>query len=191
NKILMPAVDFDSTDPGSYKSRANQVYSTGQFAQLLKDSPTTTLNGITYVTGNAHIKKGQALIINGVLVSDGTITIGNGFSSESTPATLDVNHVAGQPSGVLAKNNITVGGFSSNMTVDGLVYSGGSFTLMGGNWSEGVSLIINGGIISQNIDLFSMWLPVNITLNQPYINETLGSPIFSQVLSINHWEEEY
>jgi len=190
NEILMPEIDFDSIDQTSYKSRADRIYSSGEFAQLLNDSPVLTLDGITYVTGNINIKKGQTLIINGTLVSDGTITVGNGFSSGGTPATLDINHVSGEPSGLLAKNNISIGSFTADVTIDGLMYSGGTFKLQDG-MLQAVNLTINGGIIAQNVDLFSLWHPLNINLNQVYINDSLGEPLFSQVLLINHWEEEY
>ena len=190
NEILMPEIDFDSASETSYKSRADQIYSSGQFSQLLNDSPVATLDGITYVTGNVNIKKGQTLIINGTLAADGTITVGNGFSPGSTPATLDINHAVGEPSGLLAKGNISIGSFASNVTIDGLMYSGATFRLQDGAL-QNVNFNINGGIIARNVDLYSLWHPLNINLNQVYINESLGEPLFSQVLLINHWEEEY
>ena len=186
----MPEIDFDSASETSYKSRADQIYSSGQFSQLLNDSPVATLDGITYVTGNVNIKKGQTLIINGTLAADGTITVGNGFSPGSTPATLDINHAVGEPSGLLAKGNISIGSFASNVTIDGLMYSGATFRLQDGAL-QNVNFNINGGIIARNVDLYSLWHPLNINLNQVYINESLGEPLFSQVLLINHWEEEY
>ena len=44
--ILIPAIDFDSTATSSYKSLADQVYTSQEFRTLLKDFPVTTLNGI-------------------------------------------------------------------------------------------------------------------------------------------------
>lgn len=188
--ILMPVIDFDSADPTSYKSRANQTYTSGQFAQLLTNTPTLTLNGITYVTGNVHIKKGHDLTVNGVLVSDGTITVGNGYSAAPTAARLDINHSGVAPSGLIAKGNITFGGFSSTITIDGLVYAGTRFRLQDGVL-QNVNVTITGGIIAQKIEIYSVWTTPIITLNQDYIIQALGTPLFSQVFLINHWEEEY
>lgn len=189
--ISMPAIDFDSTDKNSYKSRANQIYSSSEFDQLLNDSPIVTLDGITYVTGGVFIKKGQKLILNGILVADGSITVGNLFNSGITPATLIVNHINDQPSGLLSKSNINFGSYNSEAIINGLIYSGGTLTFSGGSLAEGVSIKINGAIISQNINFFNMWLPLTVTLNQDYVDEVIDLPVFSQILSINHWEEKY
>ena len=190
NEILMPAIDFDSADTGSYKSRAAQIYTAGDFGQLLNNTPNLVLNGITYVTGNINIKKGHNVTINGALVADGSVTVGNGYSSAAAAATLDINHVANQPSGLLAKGNISLGSFNSSVTIDGLIYSGASFKIQDGIL-QNVNFAVNGGIVAQNIDFIGLWHPLNINLNQVNINEALGTPLISQVLLINHWEEEY
>ena len=190
SEIQMPAIDFDSTDPNSYKSRASQIYTSGDFAQLLNDTPNLVLNGITYVTGNINIKKGHNVTINGALVADGSVTVGNGYSSSPTAATLDVNHVANEPSGLIVKGNISFGSGNSNITIDGLIYSGSSFKIQDG-LLQNVNFEVNGGIVAQNVDFIGIWHPLNINLSQVNVNEALGSPLFSQVLLINHWEEEY
>lgn len=190
NEIQMPAIDFDSADPDSYKSRAAQIYTSGDFAQLLNDTPLLVLDGITYVTGNINIKKGHNITINGALLADGSVTVGNGYSSSPTAATLDINHVANEPSGLIVKGNISFGSGNSNIAIDGLIYSGSSFKIQDG-LLQNVNFEVNGGIVAQNVDFIGIWHPLNINLNQVNVNDALGSPLFSQVLLINHWEEEY
>ncbi len=188
--ILMPEVDFDSNATSSYKSLADQIYTGGQFKQLLKDFPVTTLNGITYVTGSVFIKKGNALTINGALVSDGSISIGSGYSSSELPATLTVVKVGTEPSGLLSKKNVSIGGFSSDVDIDGLVYAGSNFVVTDGIW-QNVDADIEGAIIAQNIYILMSWDSTSMLLNEDYLVETLGEPLFTQILFINHWEEEY
>lgn len=188
--IAMPQIDFDSEDPASYKSRADQIYTTGEFRQLLHDFPVTTLNGITYVTGNVQMHKGTTLTINGALVADGSVKIGNGYSSEQNPARLIVNKVGSEPSGILAKGSITIGGFNSDVDIAGLVYSGAELRVQD-SIVQNVTLDVVGGIIVQNLNILVAWQPITIAANQTYIDEALGAPVFSQVLIIDHWEEEY
>ncbi|MBI1961614.1 MAG: hypothetical protein HYS45_02840 [Parcubacteria group bacterium] len=188
--IEMPQVDFDSADPLSFKSRADQTYTANEFKTLLKDFPVTTLSGITYVTGNADIKKGTTLTVNGALVSDGSINIGNGFAASGNPATVLVNKTQLFPSGLIAKNDVTIGGFSADVDVAGLIYAGGELRIQDGIF-QNVTLDVVGGIIAQDIDVLVAWQPITITHNQTNINEALGEPVFSQVLLTSHWEEQY
>ena len=113
--ILMPQIDFDSVATSSYKSLADQTYTTGQFKSLLSDYPITTLDGITYVTGAVFIKKGHALTINGALVADGSISIGSGYSSSQSAATLTVVKIGDEPSGLLSKKNVSSTHFLENI----------------------------------------------------------------------------
>ncbi|OJI06623.1 hypothetical protein BK004_02660 [bacterium CG10_46_32] len=186
----MPQIDFDSSDQNSFKSRADQIYTTGQFNQLLNDYPILTLNGITYVTGNAFIKKGDNLTINGTLVADGSITIGNGYSSSSNPATLTINKVPGEPSGLISKKNITIGGYSVTLSLEGLIYAAGELRIQDG-FLQNLNLDVIGGIIAQNIQLLVSWTPFTVTYDEANINDALGTPVTSQPLIINHWEEQY
>ncbi len=189
--FLMPVIDFDSADPGSYKSRADQIYTSNEFDKLLKDYPVTTLNGITYVTGNVFIKKGHTLTINGALVTDGSIGIGNGFSFESAPAVLTVNNLGTTtPSGLISKKNISIGGWNSEITVNGLTYAGGTFDIKDGI-TQNVHTSFTGAVVAEDVSIVISWQPTVIQLNQAYVNAALGSPIFSQILFINHWEEAY
>ncbi len=188
--IDMPQIDFDSSDPSSYKSRADLVYSTGEWNQLLNDYPVTTLNGITYVTGNAEIKKGTTLTVNGALVADGSIKIGNGYSSNQNPARVIVNKTPGQPSGLIAKNDIDIGGYNSDIDVAGLVYAGSKLRVLDG-MSQNVTMDVAGGIVAQDVEVLVAWQPLTVTYNQVNISDALGVPLFSQVIITDHWEEEY
>lgn len=185
-----PQIDFDSDDPSSFKSRADEIYTKQEFRDMLKDFPVLALNGIIYVTGDVHIKKGHTLTINGALVSDGSISVANGFSSEESSANLYVNKVGNDASGILSKKNITFGGFNANIDIQGLVYAGGNFRIQDGIF-QNVSVEITGGLIAQEMDVLVSWNPIQITYNNAHINEAIGAPLFSQVLFINHWEEEY
>lgn len=186
--IDMITIDFSSGENTSYLARANQIYTAGQFAQLLTDNPALTLAGITYVTGNAHIKAGQTLTINGALVADGTITVG--AASGPGTAVLDVNKVGTDPSGLLSRKNITLGGYAANITVDGLIYAGGEFRVEDGT-NQDVDLTVTGGIFAQSVKLYNLWDPVTITHNQSYINEARPVSAHSQTVVVNHWEETY
>lgn len=189
NEILMPEIDFDSADEGSLKSQANQVYSESEFAKLLQDSPTLTLDGITYITGNAGIKADEQVTVNGALAADGSFSIGSGFSKKTGPAVLTINHTIAQ-SGLFAKKNIMFGSGGAQITIAGLVYAGSNFRLQDG-LKKDVTVNITGGIVAKGFDLFIAWNPIIINFNQEYIEDGLGAPLSSPVLLINHWEEEY
>ena len=188
--IDMPQIDFDSDDPASFKSRADQVYNTGEWNQLLHDFPILTLEGITYVTGNAEIKKGSALTINGALVADGAIKIGNGYSSQQEPARVLVNKIPGEPSGLIAKNDIDIGGYNSDVDITGLIYAGSQLRVLDGI-AQNVTIDVMGGIVAQDVEVLVAWQPLTVTYDQAAISDALGEPLFSQVIIINHWEEEY
>ena len=190
SEIQTPQIDFDSDDMTSLKSRADSIYTKQEFMNLLEDFPVIELDGIIYVTGDVSIKKGHSLTVNGTLVADGSISVANGFSNEESPANLYVYKQEGIASGVISKKNITFGGFNANIYIEGLVYSGGSLRIQDGIF-QNVSVAIEGGLIAQDINALVSWNPITITLNQANINEALGTALFSQVLFINHWEEEY
>ena len=107
DSIVLPLVDFDSSSPYSFKTRAQAdqdnlqcqvlcnaspctsqpnkcIYSASEFEDLLwevEQGGTLTLNNeITYVTGDVKLKGGRHLVINGVLVADDNIYIGKSYS---------------------------------------------------------------------------------------------------------------
>lgn len=192
--IVMPMIDFDSSAANSYKYKAQnnynppQVYTQQQFADLLKDTPDLTINGITYVTGQVKIKRGQHLTVNGVLVADGSITVGIGWQNPSGTANLTVNNTTGQPSGALTKASFKTGIFGGNINVAGLIYASDSVEL---DTLLPSALNITGGIIARRIATSSLWNHLNINYDSEIIMTALGVPQYSQVVTVEHWEEQY
>ena len=81
----MPAIDFNSSDSGSYKNQATIIYSESDFDDLMDTNQVLTLTDpITYVTGNVELKGDQTLIIDeALLIVERDFTIGfkkNGHS---------------------------------------------------------------------------------------------------------------
>lgn len=196
--ISMPMIDFDSSDPDSYKSRAaaaGTLYTAQQFEDLLWKNPNLTLNNpVTYVTGSITLKGNQRLTVNGVLVADGTISIGEElcwfkslFQSRCGNSRITVNHPEGIASGLLTKSKIEVGLYADRIDVNGLLYAGDEFSLV----SLPDSFNIVGGLIARKMTLVSIWQALNITLNDERIREAIGYPKYSPVIKIEHWEELY
>lgn len=196
--VSMPMIDFDSSDPNSYKSRAEalgSVYTAQEFENLLWDNPTYTLNSpVTYVTGPIELKGNQRLIVNGVLVADGSISVGEElcwykslFQWRCGNSRITVNHSEGNPSGILTKRNVEVGLFADQIDINGLLYAGDEFSLVS------VPSVFNivGGMVARDLNFVSIWQGLNITLNDDFIRETIGTPLYSPVIQIEHWEESY
>ena len=102
--VSLPNIDFDSSDPNSWKNRADYVYSYQEFRDMLRDNNPLEVNGVIYVTGKVFVKKGQSLIVNGVLVADDNIDVGNDYQSSPTSAKIIVNHTTEEPSGLFSKS---------------------------------------------------------------------------------------
>lgn len=191
--IGMPMIDFDSSATNSYKYKAQynynppQVYTQQEFTDLLKNNPNLTINGITYVTGQVKIKRGQHLTVNGVLVADGSVTVGIGWQDPFGTADLFVNNTQGQPSGVLTKGSFKNSQFGGKIDIDGLIYASDQVDIS----SLPQVFTVNGGIITRQVKLTSIWQVLNITYNNDIIMNALAQPIYSPVVSVEHWEEEY
>ncbi|OGY44678.1 MAG: hypothetical protein A3B89_04315 [Candidatus Buchananbacteria bacterium RIFCSPHIGHO2_02_FULL_40_13] len=175
-------IDFNSSDPNSWKNRATAlgtVYTKTQFENLPDG---TILNGIIYVTGDAEIID-KNMTINGVLVAEEEIKITN------SGQTLTVNADPIYGGGLLAKEDIDFITSGGNITVNGLIYAGDDLKII----SSGTNFLINGGMTG-----FDAEVTTNggaITLNyvpdnfQPVI-DPLHNPV-SPVIQIDHWEEQY
>ena len=212
----VPLVDFDfdypeCTSPNSFKCRAqalSSVYSASDFEDLLwnaEDGTLTLNNEITYVTGNINLKGGRNLIVNGILVADGNIYIGeekkwirDGQTDEGF-SQLKINQPSGlsPPSGLLAQGKISFGSyvvFPQDPDIEGVIYACNWITI------ESVTDVfdIKGGIITRKLDL-NYLEQLNITLNNDIIRYGLGyeingaliNPTFSPTINIDHWEESY
>ena len=187
-RFEMPQIDFDSGDPNSFLSRADNVYTNSQFNALIRDDPDLVLNGITYVTGNVIVPRGADLTVNGTLVADGNINVGTDFWPiwKSNP-TLTVNDPGSGPVGVLTKQKINLGAYTGMIDVTGLFYATDEFKLD----AFGSTFLLTGGIVARKMVFNSLWQNLEIYGNDLLISRTLGSPLTAPIINIEHWEEEY
>lgn len=190
--ITMPAVDFDSADTNSFLNRADVVYSESDFEDLMWNNQNLTLNDpITYVTGDVELKGAQNLTINGLLVIDRDLIVGQKFfwGVRAGYNSITINHTPGQPAGILTKRKIYFKTFTGNINAHGVIYANDQLTVA--SFPLGYSFNAEGGLISRKLSLTSVWQAINITRNDDILNETLGSTVFSPVITVEHWEEEY
>lgn len=177
--IDMLQIDFNSSDPNSWKNRATVTYTENQFKNLPND---TTLNGIIYVTGEAEII-GKNMTINGVLVAEDDIEI------TLAGKTLTVNANPTYGGGLLAKEDVDITTSGGTVTINGLIYaaadleitsSGTNFTINGSLTGFDATVTASGGSIILN------YTPLNF---QPVVDPE-HNPV-SPVIQIDHWEEQY
>jgi len=195
--IPMPAISFDNaSDPLSYKSRANQIYTANQFSDLLysKRGQTLTLDGITYVTGAVDIYGSNDLIINGTLVADGNIIVGKntlfccwGSNCFNRSSVTINNPGGGSPSGLLSKGRIDFELCMDSFNSTGLIYANDKINIL----SLPNSINVIGALVARKLTLTSLWQGVIITYDNAIVNAGLGSATFSPVVTVDHWEEEY
>jgi len=173
--------------------------------QVGPDGTLTLNNEITYVTGGIELKGGRRLQINGTLVADSTIDIGekqcwtnNGQKDCGYDQITVSDPGEGKPSGILTKGKINFGLYSSyqNFEIVGLVYANDEISLV----SMPSAFTIRGGILGRKISVTSAWHNLNIYLDNTIITEGIwgGSkppegtaPPYSPVVTVEHWEESY
>lgn len=219
-QISMPPIDLDSDHPNSYLSQAkssdcssvradgktNCLFSSEEFEKLMwQNYPELSLpiGTVCYISGDINIRAGQELTVNGVLVADRDINIGEDYcwvrpespflrcgSSRvivNRPGTPEEN----KPAGILVKRKIDAGGWLGlglrALDITGLVYAGDEMRLS----SVGAPIEIHGGIAVRKFTLSSLWNGVDIYLDSDVIVDTFGDPQYSPVITIDHWEEEY
>jgi hypothetical protein len=228
NSVSVPIVNFDNPDADSFKSRAqaaqdlsqcqvlcngspcstNCVFTSGQFSDLLWNigqGGTLTLNNeITYVTGTIDLKGGKTLIINGALVADDNIYIGQsltwtkGGTKHTGFSQITVNRPSDQsPSGILAKRKINFDIYSSfaPISITGVIYSNDEIRIN----SVPQSFDVIGGLIGRKLSFSSLWQWFNVTMDNDIIlyglgykiNDMIINPTYSPVIVIDHWEESY
>ncbi len=193
DEIEMPQIDFDSDNPNSFLSQAEEnetVYTKNEFKNLLKNNSPVTLDGIVYVKGEVDIKKNQSLTINGMLVADGDIKVGmtslfpifgDSFLTINTPADSG-------PSGILTKGKIKIGIHAKDTNISGLAYACDEFRLF--NFSSNMNL--TGGIIAREVNILTAWQTPNIIFDEDRINTILIQEASeSPTIEVDHWEEEY
>jgi Tfp pilus assembly protein PilX len=192
--LPMPAVSFDNpSDPNSYKSRADHVYTAQQFSDLLWNDTNLTLDGITYVTGDVSIKGTQNLTINGALVADGDITLGENtllccWNWRCGRSHIIMNKPAtSSPSGLIAKGRVDFELCLDSLEGTGIIYANDKINVL----SLPNKIAITGGMFSRKITLTSLWQGFEIIYDNDAIIYALGNPLFSPIVTVEHWEEEY
>ena len=222
--VSMPMIDFDSSDANSYKQKALAKQGSGQckvlcsgmecsskcvftqqeFEDLLwqigKNGTLTLNNEVTYVAGSVDLKGARRLIINGTLVADGTISIGEnecwtnkGIKDCGNNQITVSDPGPGKPSGILTKGKINFGFYSSYQTIEivGLVYANDEIKIV----SIPQIFRVTGGVLGRKISIVSVWSSINFYLNNSIISEGIWggtSPSegqktpFSPVITIEH-----
>lgn len=193
-EISMPAVDFDSADSESLKNKADVIYTESEFEDLLDANQNLTLNDpITYVEGDVDIYGDFDITINGLLVIERDFEVGRKYCwsglSRCGRTSLAVNHTEGEPSGILAKRKIYFKLWTGNMDINGVVYANDQLDIL--SFPLGFNFDANGGLVSRKLTITSVWSPINITRNEEIMVSTIGDTEFSQVITVEHWEEEY
>lgn len=180
-----PSIDFDSSNPTSYKNMATIVYTSQQFSNLLFNNHNVNLPGpITYVDGGVILNGSNInFTVTGLLVTSGQIIV-NGSN-----ITFTVNSVPNGPSGVLSKNQIIFNGSQSNTNINGVVYSMGQFIM---NGSSSYQFNVNGAIVSDGRFTNNGNIDLKVTYTQSVITSVFsqGSST-SPTIETDHWEEAY
>lgn len=227
--LSMPMIDFDSGDENSYKSKASTTQDSGlcsvlcneiecdtkciftddEFEDILwqvgKDGTLTLNNEITYITGKIDLKGGRRLVVNGTLLADGTIDIGERYCwTNQGQKDCGFNQITitdpgeEKPSGLLTKSKMNFGPYFSFQDIDitGLIYASDEIRIVSLPWG----FTVNGGILARKVSFNSVWSAFNIYLNNDIILEGVWvgpqppegeRPPSSPVVTIEHWEEAY
>ncbi len=193
----MPAISVtNSNDPDSYKSMATRnghIYSQTEFSNLLaaNQGKTLTLNGVIYVTGSITIKGSTNLVINGALVAENSMIIGQATSdccsgSYCNGTYLTINRLnPTDATGIISMNGINFQSCLKGMNVTGLIYTANGITFSG----LPNDVYVTGAIIGGNGLSVSSVKGIYLTYDNPIV---LGSdPQFSPIVTVDHWEEEY
>ncbi|MFA6322311.1 MAG: hypothetical protein WCX71_02425 [Candidatus Buchananbacteria bacterium] len=177
--VEMLKVDFDSTDPNSWKNRATATYTATQFFLLPNN---TTLNGITFVNGDATVLW-KNMTINGILVVNG------GFSFIGAGQNFTINYNSAYGAGLLAEESVSFVAAGGQVKADGLIYSGSTLSLT----SAGTDFTINGAVAGFDSSITSAGGAIVINYTPEYIEDAtdpVNNPN-SPLIQIDHWEEEY
>jgi len=191
-EINMPAIDFDSAATSSYKNMADIIYSENDFEDLMWANQNLTLNdAITYVEGDVELRGAQNLIINGLLVIEKDLNVGQreSWGARSGYNSITINYASGTPAGILAKSKVEFKAWTGNIDIDGIIYASDSLNIL--NFSAGYNFDVTGAIMGRKLTITSSWDPINITHNSGIVSDGLGISSFSPIITIEHWEEEY
>jgi len=168
--FLLPGIDTNALKTTAQSQ--GQLYTSTQFANLINSQ--TTFNGVIYVGGAGGVEiKNKNLVFNGVLVSEGSVTIKN--------ATVDINHTGG-PSGMVTLGNLNI--VNANLDIQGLVYIG-----INAAASVNANIKVTGAILAHSFSANNINLKLNF--RRDWVNETLEGGDQTPVIKMDHWEEEY
>jgi len=200
--ITMPAIDFNSSDPMSYKNRAissGSYYTAAQFDALIcsKMGGTLTLTKeVTYVSGDVDLGGDIELKYpptGGVLVVEGDFVVGfkdykqcGGTKHYGSPDILFM-HVAGKPSGILSGRKVHFLANTGDIDIEGVVYADAELGV--NNLSS--NFYVKGGLIGQKLDIDSCFNWPTIEHDNLTLVDTIGAASSSPTIIIEHWEEEY
>ncbi|MDP2951476.1 MAG: hypothetical protein Q8N55_03780 [bacterium] len=219
-EVSMPSIDFDSGEVGSYIHQAgldncssirtdgkiNCLFTPNEFETVMWDNyPLLSLpsNVVVYITGDFNLRAGQNLVVNGVLVVDRDISLGEDlcWTSSKPPfvrcgsSRLQVVRPGAPsdnlPAGILAKRKFNTGTWldfgGEALNINGLVYAGDEMRFS----SISASVVIRGTIAARKITFSSMWGGVDIYLDSDVVADTFQNAVYSPIITIEHWEEEY
>lgn len=201
---------------GTVATSSKCIFSSNEFEDLLWEvGPGGKLilehktNGIVfsvyYVEGTINLKGQRYLEINGALVADSTINIGETFcwgKGQQSWCGFDqitiLDPGTGYPSGLLTKGKINFGAYSSfeEISIVGLIYSQDEMRIT----SAPLLFSVTGGMMARKFTLSSAFFPLNIYLNNDIIREGVwgsadppeGQVVpYSPVVTVEHWEETY
>lgn len=168
---------------------------------ILEHVSAGSVNSTYYVEGEVELKGGRSLEIQGILVAEKTVDIGEKFwwgkNSGFNQITI-TDPGKGIPSGLLTKGKMNFGPYSSfrDINIRGLIYSQDEMRLT----SIPHTFKVVGGIIARKFSLTSAFSPLNIYLDNVIIQEAVWggpqppgeeAPPYSPVVTIEHWEESY
>jgi hypothetical protein len=191
-----------------YQCSDQCVFSQNEFEDLLwevgEGGSLDVKSKITYVEGSIDIKGGRELLMEGVLVADGSIDIGMNLDwrrrgdRDSGVSHIEItNPEKDRPSGLLSKRKINFGNYSlkENSAIEGVIYSGDKVRIIG----IPQKLTISGGIIGRQLFFITLWEGLEINFDNELILNGLGyiidekpvKPVFSPLIEVDHWEEVY
>jgi len=179
----MPAMDFDSASPNSWRNRATSIMTPSQFNALPSGS---TLTGIIFVNGSpADLKK--TLTVQGALVINGSFEI-------ETPANLRILQNGTAPSGLFVQNSLEI---EHDTYVEGLVYVSNNLEVEydDDDTTGTLDVTIRGGIIARSL-IFSRDasgpVAINIIHDETLIEQVLDTQFdTAPLIDVGHWEEQY
>lgn len=188
------------------------IFSGTEFEDLLwqvREGGTLTLGTfeepvIVYVEGQIDLKGGRYLVINGALLADDTINIGERYTwtkkgeKDEGLSQITINRpTATTSSGLLTKDKINFGLYSSftKTKIFGVVYANDEIRIT----SFPQEFYLQGGIIARKLSFTSILQWFNFVLDDEIILYGLGykinginlKPAYSPIITVDHWEESY